>query len=529
MPSPRFHPALRLIFCATGALFLSSIVYLVIKAGLAATTPLTGRAVSFDTFAERNPLAAGLLFYPPTLLWIWFCRSAFDRRSVGSLGLRVAGAGRGFFAGALGGMLAISLLFGVLCLTGHVAVSGPSPEAVRAGTPATIAILVFFALAFFAVGLTEEIVFRGYALHNLAAWMGVTAAVIVQAVVFALVHLGNVLGPLIKVTAAGAVVFSQAEVARALADARWGLLNIALIGVFFALCYLKTGSLWFPIGFHATWNFCLGCIFSFPVSGIKVFRALDVAVSPNALVTGGSFGAEGSALLSVLIAVMSWMVWQQPSHTRAALDLASLRGAPDATQMPDTSLIPPAETPASADADSESEHAPPRFQTTMRPAARTAPLDRSALEALQALNNRIPLPDLAPVKSQNTNSFGDATGIAVPGTAATASQSNAAANEAPISALPPSSEAFGSNPAGSDSAPAPGEVGATANSASAPIALPVVESQAADVSSASPSLSVRPSAPPAKAPSSPDSAPPESVSPKPAAPVLTAKKPAPKW
>ncbi len=493
-------------------------------------------------------MAAGLLFYPPTLLWIWFCRSAFDRRSVGSLGLRAGGAGRGFFAGALGGTLAISLLFGVLWLTGHVAVSGPSPEAVRAGTPATIAILVFFGLAFFAVGLTEEIIFRGYALHNLAAWMGVTAAVVVQAVVFALVHLSNVLGPLIKVTDAGAIVFSEAEVARAMGDARWGIFNIALIGVFFALCYLKTGSLWFPIGFHAAWNFCLGCIFSLPVSGIPVFRALDVAVSPNALVTGGSFGAEGSALLSVLIAVMSWIVWQQPGHPRATLDLASLRGVADATQMPDASLAPPTDTPASADADEE--HAPPRFQTTMRPAARTAPLDRSALEALQALNSRIPLPDAAPVKSQNTHSFGDATGVAATGVAATGVAAAGVAGTAPqsstdrgeargeaVRAMPSVGSSQGSAPliveASSralepDSTPAPGGAGTIETAASAPVApLAAVETQATATPPASQPLGARSSEPGTT--TAPEPALPEPATREPAASSPTVKKPAPKW
>ena len=66
-----------------------------------------------------------------------------------------------------------------------------------------------------------------------------------------------------------------------------------VVGLFFGLAYLKTGSLWFPIGFHAAWDFCQGCIFSLPVSGAKVFRLLDVGITGSPLVTGGAFGGEG--------------------------------------------------------------------------------------------------------------------------------------------------------------------------------------------------------------------------------------------
>jgi hypothetical protein len=135
------------------------------------------------------------------------------------------------------------------------------------------------------------------------------------------------------------------------------MLNIALIGVFFALCYLKSGSLWWPIGFHAAWNFFLGCVWSLPVSGINVYRVLDVQATSNATLTGGVFGAEGSLLLTPLILVLIWAISQLPDHPQAHSDLQVLKSPP----------VPMAEVVAPAEKVEEEPLRPSRFRTSMRP------------------------------------------------------------------------------------------------------------------------------------------------------------------
>ncbi len=388
MTSPRFHPFVRLLLCLCGALVLVVAVTLVVGAALASAARVTGEPVDLLGFATRNPLLVTLVFYPPILIWIWFCRRAFDRQSFASLGLRSPGWARAFCNGALCGALAISFLFGLLWVTGNARINGPSPEAFEIGPLATLSVLVFFALAFFAVGLMEEVTFRGYALHNLSAWMGVRAAVAVQAITFALVHLGNVSGQDAAGAGAagagdgGATIVVARSLSQMLWDTRWAMLNIALIGWFFALCYLKTGSLWFPIGFHAAWNFFLGCVWSLPVSGLRVFRILDVSVSPNTLVTGGGFGAEGSVFLAAIIATMIVLARLSPNHPQPRQDLALLRN--DAT-ISTTEATTEATTPAFATQvnaaatttnltegaqEAVEESAPSRFKTSMRPGQR---------------------------------------------------------------------------------------------------------------------------------------------------------------
>jgi membrane protease YdiL (CAAX protease family) len=204
---------------------------------------------------------------------------------------------------------------------------------------------------FFAVGFMEELCFRGYAMHNLAVWGGLRFAIAVQAVVFALVHLGNVLGKATEegAQATNAGVATSPSLVNALMDTRVAMLNITLIGVFFALSYIKTGSLWFPIGFHAAWNFFLGCIWSMPVSGVGTFRVLDVSISSNALLTGGDFGAEGSILLTPLLLVLLWVVWQEADHPQALADLAESRAAPESHTASKPAAVAPVASTATTD------------------------------------------------------------------------------------------------------------------------------------------------------------------------------------
>ena len=361
MPSPRFHPLVRLLICVSGVIFAVVVVMSVITAAVVTASLLNGLSYAEQAtqFFETQALLVTLLFYPSILLWLWFCRRALDRRSFVSLGLRPRHGVRDFAAGLCGGAAAISFLVGCLWVTGHVAISPWSSEAFEAGPLLSVGMLCLWALACLAIGFMEEISFRGYLLHNLAAWRGFTAAAIVQAIFFAAVHLSNVLGPVVKATGFP----DWAALTSAFWDIRWGLLNIGLIGLFFALAYLKTGSLWFPIGFHAAWNFFLGSIFSMPVSGLKVFRLFETQTSTNSLLTGGSFGAEGSVLLVAINVAMIYLVRRYPDHPQATLDLNLLSAQPVEVPLEAATSVPQAEPTAGE--ENETSHTP-RFKTTMR-------------------------------------------------------------------------------------------------------------------------------------------------------------------
>ena len=90
-----------------------------------------------------------------------------------------------------------------------------------------------------------------------------------------------------------------------------GGINIALSAVTWALGMLLTRSLWFPIGWHAAWNFCQFFVMGMPNSGISVtdmeMSGATLLVSQptgSSLWTGGGFGMEASLVRTIILVVM---------------------------------------------------------------------------------------------------------------------------------------------------------------------------------------------------------------------------------
>jgi membrane protease YdiL (CAAX protease family) len=143
--------------------------------------------------------------------------------------------------------------------------------------------LVFSAALFILAALAEEALFRGYPLQTLTranlAWL----AVFLTSVPFAAVHLRNP-------NAAAGFTF----------------INTALAGVWLAVAYLRTRSLWFPLGVHWAWNWTLATLFGLPVSGLThlaphpLMRGTDLG---PAWLTGGSYGIEGGLACTITLIV----------------------------------------------------------------------------------------------------------------------------------------------------------------------------------------------------------------------------------
>lgn len=48
-----------------------------------------------------------------------------------------------------------------------------------------------------------------------------------------------------------------------------GIIAAGLLGLALSYSLLKTGSLWFALGFHASWNFSQSFVFGFHNSGVN--------------------------------------------------------------------------------------------------------------------------------------------------------------------------------------------------------------------------------------------------------------------
>lgn len=150
-----------------------------------------------------------------------------------------------------------------------------------------------------AVGIGEEITFRGVLFRWIDEKMGFAAALIVSAVLFGLIH-----------------IFQESATL-------WSSLAIAIeAGLLLGAAYKYSGTLWLPIGIHWAWNFTQGNIFGFGVSGQDAGDSLfKSTVNGPDLLTGGSFGAEASVIPVVLGLLLSaWYIWKITSRNAVSPD-----------------------------------------------------------------------------------------------------------------------------------------------------------------------------------------------------------------
>ncbi len=163
---------------------------------------------------------------------------------------------------------------------------------------------VLFALA----AAFEELLFRGYPFQT---WLrgGVAPAIpiILLSVFFGVMHLGNP------------------------SNTKFATVNTILAGIWLAIAYLKTRSLWFPTALHLGWNWMMGAVFGLPVSGLKfVPHPVLLATSEAPLwLTGGDYGCEGGVAATVVLIVATLVIWQAKwlqvaPGMQAALDTSNL-------------------------------------------------------------------------------------------------------------------------------------------------------------------------------------------------------------
>jgi hypothetical protein len=93
-----------------------------------------------------------------------------------------------------------------------------------------------------------------------------------------------------------------------------GLLSAGLIGLIFCLTLWRTGSLWWAIGFHASWDWGQNFLYGTADSGLVVqHRLLDTHPIGKPLLSGGTTGPEGSIyILGILVLVVLIIVLTLP-------------------------------------------------------------------------------------------------------------------------------------------------------------------------------------------------------------------------
>lgn len=194
----------------------------------------------------------------------------------------------------------IGLLFGFMLFSGALAVvifSGAGSIALAKN--ANYLYIVLFFLGFLVQGFEEELLLRGFLFGQLKGVTSRSWAVFISSLFFSLLHVGN---PGVNFTA---------------------ILNLTLFGIFAAMYYQRTQSIWGVSALHSMWNFTQGNIWGVPVSGLNVGGGIFTftPATGREVTNGGLFGLEGGLAVTVVLMIGIFMLfWTSlPKSPRATI------------------------------------------------------------------------------------------------------------------------------------------------------------------------------------------------------------------
>jgi membrane protease YdiL (CAAX protease family) len=313
---------------------LRAVLYLVayIAVQIALTLPLRALAHSvhggslfrkggFGT-ANEAFLVTVVLSIPLQILVTWLFVRFLDRRTLASIGARWPVGGqraalRQLASSSLGAVAVLGIWLALIRVLPNALAAlhyaGVSAEFTRGPAwwpfPPVLLLLVLL-LGFILQGGLEEWIIRGYIYHTLRERWRPWVSALGSSLLFALLHAAN---PNVS---------------------GFALFNIVLAGMVLAALVERTGSLWSATLAHGVWNFAVACLLSVPVSGIRLFHLLDVTITGSPDLTGGGFGPEGSALLTLIgvpLMVLLWRgMWGRRSERAAAAAVVPVSASEDA-------------------------------------------------------------------------------------------------------------------------------------------------------------------------------------------------------
>ncbi|HET9524881.1 MAG TPA: type II CAAX endopeptidase family protein [Pyrinomonadaceae bacterium] len=216
----------------------------------------------------------------------YFCARLIEGLPWRSLGLTLHhGWVRDLIVGTVIGFAALTVAVGIATAAGGLRFSFIGTQMLLAAGRS----LLTSGVLLFVAALAEEAAFRGYPLQTMTRaglmWLGV----FLTSVPFGFAHLWNP-------NVVPGITFA----------------NTVIAGIWLAAAYLKTRSLWFPLGVHWGWNWALGSVFGLPISGASlasssILRGYDVG---PAWLTGGRYGIEGGVACMVALILFILFIWR---------------------------------------------------------------------------------------------------------------------------------------------------------------------------------------------------------------------------
>jgi membrane protease YdiL (CAAX protease family) len=230
-----------------------------------------------------------------TLLVTWIM-SKIERRPNSVYGLGSSRKLSYFLSGLAWGMICLSLLILTLWKTGLLVFDSRllfGSDILRYG--------VIWLFGFLLVGLLEEYLTRGYLQYTLTRglaglyhWafktrhskaLGFWTSAVIFSILFGLGHSSNP------------------------GESPIGLLAAGLAAMVFCFSLWRTGSLWWAIGFHTSWDWGQSFLYGVADSGTMVQHHL-LATHPvgKPILSGGATGPEGSIFILAILAIASLII-----------------------------------------------------------------------------------------------------------------------------------------------------------------------------------------------------------------------------
>jgi membrane protease YdiL (CAAX protease family) len=254
----------------------------------AANTPPEPASPSFLFIAESIPFLITVL-----VTWIM---SKIERRAISVYGLGDSRKLVHFLAGLAWGVICLSLLILTLVKLGPLVIDGRllfGSDIVRYGA--------IWLVGFFLVGMLEEYLTRGYLQYTLTRglagvyeWafktrhskaLGFWTAAVIFSILFGLGHGKNP------------------------GESPIGLLSAGLAAMVFCFSLWRTGSLWFAIGLHTSWDWGQSFLYGVADSGLMAEHHL-LATHPvgKPILSGGATGPEGSIFILPVLGLIALII-----------------------------------------------------------------------------------------------------------------------------------------------------------------------------------------------------------------------------
>ncbi len=222
------------------------------------------------TFSMSTQLIVELFTFAIPLIGIIILNRFLNKRSIEALGFHKKDFIKKYGIGILIGLALIFFTCGLSALFGTFTFSFNKYIDWK-----FIALLM---LGFMVQSMTEEVIDRGYIQNGIRIRWGLVATMFIQAFIFMALHSLN----------PGMTVMP--------------ILNLFLFGIFLGLLFYYTDNMWLVGGLHFSWNFLLGPVMGIEVSGLAINGSVLIAKADGPeILTGGSFGMEGSILATVAL------------------------------------------------------------------------------------------------------------------------------------------------------------------------------------------------------------------------------------